>query len=471
MSSDQREHLGPETVSLVTGTDRAAPGEVSDHLFVVIHGDRPLAPPARHPLEGIDEIELGRALATTEVTRTGRRLRLGFPDPRISTQHAVITRTSTGWVLADRDSKNGTFIGSGGRLTAPTPLAEATPFSIGHTFLMLRTACHASGPLVIDGAEALATLSPALGQRFHDLVRVAATGASIFIQGETGTGKERVARAIHAMTRRTGELVAVNCGALLPTLAASELFGHLRGAFSGATADRVGLVASAAGGTLFLDEVGDLPREVQPTLLRVLQEREVQALGANRPQAVDLRVVSASHRDLATAVSAGEFRADLHARLAAFTLIVPPMRERREDLGLILAELLRRHAPEPERITLSRGALLAIFAYDWPQNVRELESALTIAVALARDGVIHAEHLPVAVRGVRAPAAEPGATTGDEVPAPRATLPERRAAELTRLLARHGGNVAEVARELRRQRTLVHRWLRQYGIDPSQFRR
>jgi sigma-54 dependent transcriptional regulator, acetoin dehydrogenase operon transcriptional activator AcoR len=478
-----------DTASFGSDADQALRADACDQLFVVMSGERPLAPPTRHLLQGIDQIELGRAETAFDVARNGRRLRIAVADRRVSSRHALITRTPAGWVIEDAGSKNGTFV-AGERLTAAVVLADATPCAIGTTWLMLRAGCRVIAPLDVDGAEALATMSPALGQAFHDLVPIAAAGGSILIEGETGTGKERVARAIHAITRRAGDLVAVNCGALPPPLAVSELFGAMRGSFSGAATDRVGLIASADGGTLFLDEVGELPAEAQPILLRVLQEREVLALGANRPRPIDLRVISATNRDLAVAVAAGDFRADLHARIAGFTLALPPLRARREDLGLIVAELIRRHAADPHRVTLSRGALAALFAYGWPQNVRELESAITVALSLARDGAIGSEHLPPAVRGERqSPQSEldlglevaaigtadgngPDAIPVVAAPAPApAPLGARRAAELMRLLALHGGNIAAVARDLGRQRSLVHRWLRRYGIDASQFRR
>src|SRR5207302_1217977 len=189
--------------------------------------------------------------------------------------------------------------------------------------------------------------------------------------GETGTGKEVIARAIHAASRRPGAFVAVNCGALAPNLVESELFGHKKGAFSGATEDHNGLVRAADKGTLLLDEIGDLPVPTQAALLRVLQQREVLPLGTTKPMPVDLRVVAASHRDLEAEVGAGRFREDLWSRLAGYTAQLPALRDRREDLGLLVAALLARLVQtRPIRFTSEAG--LALVQYDWPRNVREL---------------------------------------------------------------------------------------------------
>jgi transcriptional regulator with GAF, ATPase, and Fis domain len=291
---------------------------------------------------------------------------------------------------------------------------------------------------------------------------VARSNVSVMLLGETGTGKEVVARVVHTLSSRRGELVAVNCGAFPPHLVESELFGHKRGAFSGATEDRLGLVRSADGGTLFLDEIGELPASAQAALLRVLQESEVVPVGATRPIRVNVRLVTATHRDLSALVDAGSFRKDLLARISGFKLALPPLRDRKEDVGLLVGTLLPRVLPEHfAQTTFCVDAARALFRYDWPLNVRELEKALGVAAVLARGGRIELEHLPAEVR-------QP-----PRAPTPLARLsPEELAhqADLVELLTRHRGNVAAVARDLKKGRQQVHRWMKRYGVDPNSFR-
>src|SRR6185503_14325020 len=219
---------------------------------------------------------------------------------------------------------------------------------------------------------------------------------------------------------------------------------------------------SADRGTLFLDEIGDLAPGSQAALLRVLQEREVCPLGTSEPVAVDLQVVAATHHDLEASVIEGRFRRDLHARLAAFTLRLPALRERLDDLGLLIAELLAR-TPRgdggPVRFTADAAA--AMLRHDWPSNIRELAACLVVATAVARGEPVRPEHLPEAVRGV------PGAARPDE---PRDASDDRRA-ELVALLVEHGGNISAVARAARRSRVQIHRLLRRFGLDAEQFRR
>jgi DNA-binding NtrC family response regulator len=280
------------------------------------------------------------------------------------------------------------------------------------------------------------------------------------IRGETGTGKEILARAVHGLSRRPGEFVAINCGGLTDTLIESELFGHKKGAFSGATDDTLGLVRAAHGGTLLLDEIGDLPPASQSAFLRVLQEREVIAVGSTRPVPVDLRVVSATHRDLEDLVARGRFRADLLARVSGFRLDLPPLRERREDLGLLVAHLLERITGEEDAggATFTEAAARALFRHDWPHNVRELEKVLAAAVVLAAGQPIDVAHLGPAV--AEAPAAP---APGEE--------DEQLRARLVELLTQHEGNISAVARAMGKARMQIHRWMRRFGIGPDEFRK
>jgi DNA-binding NtrC family response regulator len=226
----------------------------------------------------------------------------------------------------------------------------------------------------------------------------AAGNASVLIRGESGTGKELIARAIHANSKDPGApFVAVNCAALPATLLESELFGHVRGSFTGAAGDRKGRFALAGRGTLFLDEVGDMPAELQAKLLRVLQEREFYPVGAERPERTEARVLSASHRDLETMIGRGEFRADLYYRLRVLEIVLPPLRERPGDIALLADEFAQRAARSSGRRppVLSSDALAVLSAYDWPGNVRELENALERAVTLASGDVIRPEHIEI----------------------------------------------------------------------------
>jgi transcriptional regulator with GAF, ATPase, and Fis domain len=260
------------------------------------------------------------------------------------------------------------------------------------------------------------------------------------------------------MSRRSGDFVAINCGALTETLLESELFGHKKGAFSGATEDSTGLVRMAHGGTLLLDEIGDLPATSQAAFLRVLQEREVMAVGGTRPIPVDLRVISATHRDIEELVARGRFRSDLLARVSGFRIDLPPLRERREDLGLLIGALIRRLTGDAtDRVTLSEAAARALFRHDWPHNVRELEKVLGAAIVLAGGGAVDLPHLAEAVR---TPALRPAETHDDEL-----------RVRLVELLTEHAGNISAVARATGKARMQIHRWMRRFGIVPEEFRR
>jgi DNA-binding NtrC family response regulator len=272
----------------------------------------------------------------------------------------------------------------------------------------------------------------------------------VLLGGATGTGKERVARAVHDLSGRSGAFIAVNCGALPATLVESELFGHKKGAFSGAVSDSPGLVVASSGGTLFLDEIGDLPPPAQAALLRVLEEHEVRPVGATTVTQVDLRVVAASHRDLDAMSDDDAFREDLLARLAGFQLELPALADRRVDLGTMLAEI----APDAK---FAAAAVRALFAYGWPRNVRELVRALERAAALAGASEITLAHLPEEIATAKF-TAEPVAP------------PDARRDELVALLEKHKGNVTKIAGELGRVRQQVQRWLKRYGLDPELYR-
>ncbi|PWR23101.1 sigma-54-dependent Fis family transcriptional regulator [Zavarzinia compransoris] len=265
----------------------------------------------------------------------------------------------------------------------------------------------------------------------------------ILIQGETGTGKEFLARALHEGSSLNGAYVAVNCAAIPESLIEGELFGHVPGAFTGAAAKgRKGLIEAADGGTLFLDEIGDMPLALQARLLRVLAEREVTPVGASRPRPVAVRVLSASHRDLGRLVAEGRFRQDLYYRLNAATLTLPPLRER-QDFDWVLDRLIERHGGG--RLAIADAARRALRAHDWPGNIRELDNAVALAAALCEGGVIETADLPDHVQ-------------------PAGEADDARRAALAAVLRDCGGNISEAARRLGLDRTTVHRQMKRLGL-------
>ncbi len=244
---------------------------------------------------------------------------------------------------------------------------------------------------------ALVGKSPRMQEVYKTIGRIAATDVTVLLQGESGTGKEVVARAIHHYSRRAGKpFVAVSCAAIPPTLLEAELFGHERGAFTDAHQRRLGRFELAHGGTLYLDEVGDMGPELQPKLLRVLQERELERIGGGEPIRVDVRVVAATNRDLETLIREGRFREDLFYRLNVVSVTLPPLRERREDIPFLVDHFLVKYAGELGERALAAEALDRLTGYAWPGNVRELENVVQHAMVMAGAGVILPEHLPIA---------------------------------------------------------------------------
>jgi two-component system response regulator HydG len=323
--------------------------------------------------------------------------------------------------------------------------------------------------------------SAAMGRVQAAIDRLSRSSVSVLITGESGTGKELVARALHrAGPRRDGPFVAINCGALPEGLIDSELFGHQKGAFTGATAARPGVFVEADSGTLFLDEIGEMPMPVQARLLRALQEGEIRALGASSVRAVDVRVVAATHVDLQAAVEAGRFRQDLYYRLNVVALQLPALRERLDDLPILVAHFLRKHGgPAPP--TLSPIALETMARYPWPGNIRELENAVLRALALAHDGTLGVDTLPPRVREQFAPTAGGSGAipiVGDVQIEDGITLTEakRRAAHefekryLVKVLEKARGSVSEAARIAGIDRTNFRRLLQRHGLEPGSFK-
>jgi transcriptional regulator of acetoin/glycerol metabolism len=459
------------TLSIEAPTPPGASAE--PFLFGTLQADRPLAESFAYPLASIDEVLFGRGEPT--VTREDgdgvRRLVVRVPDSRMSSSHARLKRDREAFTLEDLSSKNGSIVN--GAPQKEVAIEDGDLIELGCTFFFFRrlfdpaprNTAHRSGPLA--SLPGVATLLPTFADQLRLFGEVAASNIPLLIRGESGTGKELLARAAHELSRRSGALVPVNCGALPANLIEAELFGHRKGAFSGATEDRPGLVRASDRGTLLLDEIGELPAAAQAALLRVIQEREVMPIGAVRPVAVDLRIVCATHRDLDVLVERGTFRADLFARINGFQVRVPPLRERREDLGLLIAALLRRLAPDrAQEITFSGGAARRLLTHRWPLNVRELEKCLAAALIVAR-GRIEEQHLQLSLTAPRDPDADDG-----EAGRPLRPLSEgeqQRRVQLIELLQKHHGNISAVARELGKERVQIRRWLKLFQLRPEDF--
>ena len=403
----------------------------------------------------VDEMELGRDIAAESWS-------MDFEDPMMSRRHARITRAATGdYFLSDLGSTNGTWLD--GR---PLPVGVAGKLEPGsvlmlgsHVFVFRRMSQDDLVAIREDWAcpfGPVPTLSASLATLLRKLSRLAPSEVDILLSGETGVGKEVHAEAIHRASGRKGPFIAINCAAIPENLVESELFGYARGAHSTADRGKPGLIEQAEGGTVFLDEIGEMSQTGQTKLLRFLQSRELLTLGTTRQRTLDVRVVAATNRPLDQDAAEG-LRYDLTARLGPEPLSLPPLRERVEDVGL-LADFFSKGALafEPE-------AYQALFLHSWKGNVRELEKVVTLARVLAGEGnPVGLEHLPVPI----------WVATKHEAalasPIIQRTRPTRD--ELHTLLARHGGDVARMAREIGRQRTLVWRWLRENQLRPDDYR-
>lgn len=444
------------------------------HLVLALECERPWVGPARHSLFRLDEVLIGRGpvrSAKRERVDGQSRLTLCVPDGWMSSSHARLRRSGGTFVLEDQDSRNGSSLN--GAPVSRGPVGHGDVIQLGHTLFQLAydVPTPEGAPTETDASALprdIRTLHPGLAAALAAVDRVASSNISILVQGETGTGKEVLAHAIHASSGRGGAFVAINCGALPQALVESQLFGYVKGAFSGAVRDEPGLVRAASGGTLFLDEVADLPKPSQVALLRVLQEREVLPVGATRPVSVDLRVVSATHRSLEELAARGEFRSDLLARLTGYSVTIPPLRERPMDLGLLIASALNDIGPASEgSVTLRVAAGRALLRYPWPFNVRELRQCLTLGATLAKEGVIEPSHLPPRVASF-------SEVTGTPAPSTEQALSEEDARLKQELVARlqsYRGNVSDVARSFGRARTQIHRWMARFDVDAGSFRK
>jgi DNA-binding NtrC family response regulator len=297
---------------------------------------------------------------------------------------------------------------------------------------------------------------------YRTIETVSQNMSTILVTGESGTGKELVARTIHARgPRAEGAFIAMNCGAVSDTLLDSQLFGHRRGAFTGAVADNEGVFSAADGGTLFLDEIADIPGALQVKFLRAVQEREIVPLGSTRPVKVDVRLIAATNRDLEAEVREGRFRSDLYYRLNVVPIALPPLRERRDDIPLLADEYIRRYSEifrvAPKRLT--DAALAELVRYDWPGNIRELQNVIERCFALGAGDTLDVDALPVHVRA----RAESGTAVafGDDVPSLEAV--ER--SLILAALRKSGGNKNQAARMLGIDRQRLYRKLEKYHLE------
>ncbi|MDX2051368.1 MAG: sigma 54-interacting transcriptional regulator [Polyangiaceae bacterium] len=373
-----------------------------------------------------------------------------IPDRWMSRLHFRVAydRRGNAFRLGDANSRNGTWV-NGER-------AETQPLNHGD---------------VIRGGDTLFVFEE---QNTMAQVKLAASQAArspfpILLSGETGAGKERMAQFIHAQSQRPGSFVPVNCAVLPRDLLASEFFGHVKGAFSGAGAPREGLVTRSHEGTLFLDEIGDLPLDQQPALLRVLQEGTVRPIGSDREIKVDLRVIAATNVDLEQAVRAGRFREDLFGRLAQLILKLPPLRERKTDV-LMIAEQIG--SASKQAFSCDADVAESLLLWDWPRNIRELQSLVHSLNVFSGEPPFTLKHLLSVATEVARPLASRKKVVTLPSESPPATHPGPNVSrkELQKALQEHQGNIAAVSKQLGLHRTQLYRWLEKYGLDAEEFR-
>jgi len=418
---------------------------------------------------GPDASALGRVTTLgVEPVAVGRAGDIALGDAEVSRKHALFERSAEGgfWEVRDLGSHNGTFVNAA--RADRQGLVDGDVIRVGSTLLLFQSIkLDRDAPLAPE-TGLLWGASIAMQRVRGEVALVARQALPVLVLGESGTGKELVAREIHRQSGRTGPFVSVNCAALPANLVESELFGHVAGAFTGATRRSDGLFASSDGGTLLLDEIGEMPDEVQPKLLRALATGEIRAVGDTATRIVQTRVVAATNRDLRSDVEGGRFRGDLYARLAGWTIAVPPLRARREDVLPFAARFLERAG-----CTSAIGAHVAecLAVYDWPFNVRELEQTMAAVAVRGRSAVeIALEHLPPALR---APV-EGRMPHSPSVPPPLALTiaagATPSATELRVVLEHYGGNIAHAAAFFGRSRRQIYRWAEKYGIDLGAYR-
>jgi len=398
-------------------------------------------------------------------------------DPTVSRAHCEVARDRDGVLLRDVGSTNGTFVGA--VRVREVYLTPETRFRVGQTELLFTPEDQVIEvePYTESRFEALVGASLAMRDVFAVLEKVAPTNLTVLVTGETGTGKELASRAVHERSTRVGRpFVVFDCGAAAEGLIESELFGHERGAFTGAVSSRPGVFEQAHGGTVFLDEIGELPIDLQPKLLRVLEQREVRRVGSGKVRKVDVRVVAATNRALREEVAAGRFREDLYYRLAVVEVSLPALRERQDDIALLVGHLLRRASHNPHGIEGVVPEVERLFrAYHWPGNVRELCNVLERAIPFTNGMQIDLDSLPEAMRNASTGAVSGASTLGLEPDQAVSDLPFKDAKDklieaferqyLLDLLERNAGNISRAARSAQMDRKSISRLLKKHGIS------
>jgi transcriptional regulator with GAF, ATPase, and Fis domain len=445
------------------------------------------------PLLGGQSDEL--LLVVVSGSARGKRVKLGgrltvgkaadndlvLPDDTVSRHHCELERTPLGIVVRDLGSTNHTRVGR--TAVREAVIESGSTIVVGSVELLLRGEPNRTQVLPSEATsfgEALGT-SLSMRQIFGVLERIAPTDASVLLEGETGTGKDVLARSIHQVSSRKDQpFVVVDCGAVSYNLIESELFGHERGAFTGAVAARQGAFEIAGRGTVFLDEVGELPLDVQPKLLRVLESGEFRRVGGNKPLHAEARIVAATKRNLKEEVERGKFREDLYFRLSVVPITVPPLRTRREDVPALVEQFLdlaRKRDPTASAISLTRETVSALAAHDWPGNVRELRNVLDRAIYIAAAGgerEIRLVDLPVSPGSITSGSLSASAAANAGYPAFDSVKSYREIrsdfeSEFERryvawLLDRHSGNISAAAREAKMDRKHLYDLARKRGL-------
>lgn len=395
---------------------------------------------------------------------------LVLSDGTVSRHHCELERNERQVTLRDLGSTNHTHVG--GATIEQAVIAPGTTFTVGDVDLMLHVEPERMQVAPSTRDRFGETIGPSLAMRqiFGILERIAPSSASVLLEGETGTGKDVLARSIHACSPRNGDpFVVIDCGAISYNLIESELFGHERGAFTSAVATRLGAFELAASGTLFLDEVGELPLDIQPKLLRVLESGEFRRVGGNKVLSSRARVIAATKRQLKDEVSRGKFREDLYFRLAVVPISVPPLRSRREDIAALIEhflQLARARDPRLSQVSLSANTVAGLSAHDWPGNVRELRNVLDRALYMAAasgEKELRVVDFPITASG--------GSGLGGSFDDNKSYRELRAEVEgeferhyVTWLLARHEGNLSQAARAAKMDRKHLHDLARKHGL-------
>jgi len=412
------------------------------------------------------ETTRGFSLALGDQTWTGTRCAVGshasndlvIDDSTVSRFHAEVWIDEGGVRIRDLESRNGTLVD--GTRVIDAFLRDGSTIALGRAKLRYEPRTVAAPPRLAERASFghLVGGSHAMRAAYALLERAAASDATVILEGETGTGKGAMAEAIHAASeRKHGPFVVVDCGALTASLLESELFGHEKGAFTGAETRRIGALEDASGGTVFLDEIGELPVDLQPKLLRVLESREVRRVGQNGYTPIDVRVIAATHRDLRSDVNTGRFRADLYYRLAVLSIHVPPLRQRTEDLAALTTAILDdlRASPEVAAALLAPAHLARLARCAWPGNVRELRNHVERSVVL--EG-------PEPLGEASVPTSTPISTDLPYADARRHAIDAFERAYLGEVLRAHDGKVAAAAKTAGIARVYFYRLLQRHGL-------